>query len=82
MSVDGKKYSHYSNGIAQNWMRINKIVILNSKCNLRPGDYIRTIYPAISNRISAIKFGLHPRAGKILNIGRGKRELEEQCVEE
>ena len=62
MSVDGKKYSHYSNAIAENWMRIVKIDILNSKCNLRPGDFIRTIYPAINSRISAFKFGLHPFA--------------------
>ena len=82
MSVDGKKYSHYSNAIAENWMRIVKIDILNSKCNLRPGDFIRTIYPAINSRISAFKFGLHPRAGKIFKYGKRKRELEEQCVEE
>ena len=59
-----------------------KIDILNSKCNLRPGDFIRTIYPAINSRISAFKFGLHPRAGKIFKYGKRKRELEEQCVEE
>ena len=41
MSVDGKNYSHYSNAIAENWMRIVKIDILNSKCNLRPGDFIK-----------------------------------------
>ena len=54
MSIDGNNYSHYSNAIVENWMRIIKIDILNSKCNLRPGDFIRTVYPGISSRISAL----------------------------
>ena len=43
MSIGGNNYSHYSNAIAENWMRIIKIAILNSKCNLRPRDFIRNI---------------------------------------
>ena len=82
MSIGGNNYSHYSNAIAENWMRIIKIDILNSKCNLRPGDFIRTIYPSISSRISALKFALLPRAGKIFKYGKRKRELEEESVED
>ena len=38
MSIDSINYSLYSNAIAENWMRIIKIDILNSKCEMRPGD--------------------------------------------
>ena len=44
MSVERNKYSHYSNSIVENWMRIIKIDILSSKCNLKPGDFIRTVF--------------------------------------
>ena len=70
MSIGGDNYSHFSNAIAENWMRIVKIDILNSECNLIPGDFIRTVYPDISNRISAFKFALHPRACKYLSMVR------------
>ena len=52
----GKHYCHYSNAIIKNWMRIGKIDILQSKTNLKPGDFIKQLYPSIVSRKSAFKF--------------------------
>ena len=61
-------------------MRIIKIDILNSNCNLRPGDFIRTVYPGISSWISAFKFALHPRAGKIFKHGKERGSWKKKVL--
>ena len=73
----------YSNAIVENWMRIVKLNILESKTNLRPGDLIKLLYPSILSRLSAFQFAFHPRAKKIFKGHKRVRDnLEEQCVEE
>ena len=64
------QYSHYSNAIAENWIRIVKINILNSKCNLRPGDFIRTIYPAINSKFQPSNLGYILELVKYLSMWR------------
>ncbi|KAI6648693.1 hypothetical protein LOD99_7919 [Oopsacas minuta] len=79
----GNNYSYYSNAIVENWMRIVKLDILNSKSNLRPGDFIRVLYPGITSRISAFNFTFHPRADKFFKGRKRIRDIsEEKCNEE
>ena len=61
----GMKCDHYSNALIENWMRIVKIDILDSKTNLRPGDFINIMYPSIGSRLKAYNFACHPRANNI-----------------
>ena len=73
----------FSNAIVENWMRIVKLNILESKTNLRPGDLIKLSYPSRLSRLSAFQFAFHPRAKKIFKGHKRVRDnLEEQCVEE
>ena len=44
--------------LAENWFKIIKRAILETKVNRRAGDFIRTMYCKINDRISA--FGPHP----------------------
>ena len=54
-----------SNAIAENWFKIVKHPIFESNIHIRPGDFIRTMYSNIHDRISAFKFGFHPLASRI-----------------
>ena len=58
----GNRCDHYSNALIENWMRIIKLDIFNSKSNIRPGDFIKKLYPNIITRLSGFKFAFHPRA--------------------
>ena len=41
----------YTNAIAENWMRIVKVTILNKESKLRAGDFIRKLREGIVGRI-------------------------------
>ena len=77
-----KDYCHYSNAIIENWMRIVKIDILQSKTNLRPGDLIKQLHDGIFSRMSAFKFAFHPRADNIFRIHKRIRENSEELTTE
>ena len=82
-SVSDKNNSIFSNAIVENWMRIVKLNILESKTNLMPGDLIKLLYPSILSRLSAFQSTFHPRAKKMFKgLKRVRDNLEEQCVEE
>ena len=50
---------------------------------MRPGDFIRNLYPNIVSRLSAFKFAFHPRASKVFNRPKRSRDTsEEYCNEE
>ena len=51
--------SKASNASAENWFRIVKGSILETKVNVRASDFIRTMYDNIHDRISALNFGFH-----------------------
>ena len=55
-----------SKAIAENWLRIVKNSIFASNLHIRAGDFIRTMYSNIHDRISAIKFGFNPLGSKYL----------------
>ena len=77
------KITHFSNAVAENWMRVVKIDILQSKTCLRPGDFIRMLYPSITNRLAAFRFAFHPRATKVFTkYKRSRSVLEQDCEEE
>ena len=79
----GKSCTHYSNALIENWMRIIKLDIFNSKTNIRPGDFIKTLYPNIATRLSAFRFAFHPRARKVFTQHkRPRKSSEEYCSEE
>ena len=65
-----------SNAVVENWFKIVKHSIFKSETNIRPGDFIRTIYSHIDDRMAAFQFAFQPLAQK--------RELvnEEHCKEE
>ena len=46
----GNRCDHYSNALIENWMRIIKLDIFNSKSNIRPGDFMKKLYPNIMTR--------------------------------
>ena len=52
----GKVDVTFTNSIAENWMRIVKISILQNETKLRPGDFIRKVREGISGRIKAFDF--------------------------
>ena len=56
-----------SNAIVENWFRIVKHSILNSETGIRAGDFIRTVYNNIDDRIAAFKFAFIPLAHKVFN---------------
>ena len=64
-------------------MRIIKLDIYNSKTNIRPRDFIKTLYPNITTRLSAFSFAFHPRARKVFTQHkRPRKSSEEYCNEE
>ena len=74
-----------SNAIVENWFKIVKYDIFKSEINIRPGDFIRTIYPHIEDRMASFKFAFQPLAHKIFKVKKRKQELvfnEEECKEE
>ena len=68
--------SKASNATAENWFRIRKHPILETKVNVRAGDFIRTMYDNINDRISAFNFGFHPLTPKIFKSRKRKLEIE------
>ena len=67
-----------SNATAENWFRIVKHPIFETKVNVRAGDFIRTMYDSINDRISAFNFGFHPLAPKIFKSRKRKLEIENE----
>ena len=70
--------SKASNPSAENWFRIVKHPILETKVNVRAGDFIRTMYDNIHDRISAFNFGFHPLAPKIFKSRKRKLEIQNE----
>ena len=72
----------YSNAVAENWMKILKINILQNQTKLRPGDFQRKIRQGLNGRIRAFDFAFEPLSSKILKTNKSKdnkicrRELE------
>ena len=73
-----KNMSKASNAAAENWFRIVKHPIFETKVNVRAGDFIRTMYDNINDRISAFNFGFHPLAPKIFKSRKRKLEIENE----
>ena len=73
-----------SNAIVENWFKIVKHSIFKSETNIRPGDFIRTIYSHIDDRMAGFQFAFPPLAQKMFKQKKLKRELvnEEHCKEE
>ena len=46
-----------TNAVVENWNRILKRTIMKSATKLRPGDFIRKLYPNLSGRVLAFNFG-------------------------
>ena len=62
----GKVDVTFTNSIAENWMRIVKISILQNETKLRPGDFIRNVRESISGRIKAFDFAFLPLSNKLI----------------
>ena len=62
----GKVDVTFTNSIAENWMRIVKISILQNETKLRPGDFIRKVREGISGRIKAFDFAFLPISNKLI----------------
>ena len=60
-------------------MRIIKLDIFNSKSNIRPGDFIKKLYPNIMTRLSGFKFAFHPRAKKF-SMGISDLEILQKSI--
>ena len=54
-----------TNAVVENWKRILKRTIMKSATKLRPGDFIRNLYPNLSGRVSAFSLGFIPIANKL-----------------
>ena len=67
---------------AENWFRIVKHPILETKVNVTAGDFIRTTYDNIHDRISAFNFGFHPLAPKIFKSRKRKLEIQNEDSKE
>ena len=59
-----------SNASAENWFRIVKHPILETKVNVRAGDFIRTMYDNIHDRISAFNLDFIFWFPKYLKVGK------------
>ena len=68
-----------SNAIVENWFRIVKHSILNSETGIRAGDFIRTVYNNIDDRIAAFKFAFTPLAHEVF---KPKKRLRVENEEE
>ena len=67
----------YSNAVAENWMRILKINILQNQTNLRPGDFLRKIRQGLNGRIRAFDFAFEPLSSKILKTNKISRKSKD-----
>ena len=67
----------YSNAVAENWMRILKINILQNQTKLRPGDFLRKIRQGLNGRIRAFDFAFEPLSSKILKINKISRKSKD-----
>ena len=70
--------SRASFAYAGNCFRIVKHPILETKVNVRAGNFIRTMYDNIHDRISAFNFGFHPLAPKIFKSRKRKLEIQNE----
>ena len=70
------------NAVVENWNRILKRTIMKSATMLRPGNFIRKLYPK-SGRVLAFNFGLMPIANKLFSVRKQKRAIPDanECEE-
>ena len=72
-----------TNAIIENWFRIVKQSILKSETGIEAGDFIRTMYTLIDDRLAAFKFAFQPLDHRVLNSKEASRcNYEEECKEE
>ena len=73
-----------SNAIIENWFRIVKYSIFKSETNIKAGDFIRTIFTHIDDRLATFKFAFQPLAHKVFKSKKRQYEVinEEECKEE
>ena len=67
----------YTDAIAENWMRIVKITILN-----RAGDFIRKLREGIVGRIKAFCFAFEPLSAKVIKREKTKKIKADDQIEE
>ena len=72
-----------TNAVVENWNRILKRTIMKSATKLRPGDFIRNLYPNLSGRVSAFSLGFLPIANKLFSVRKRKRAIPDanECEE-
>ena len=73
-----------SNAMIENWFRIVKYSIFKSETNIKAGDFIRTIFTHIDDRLATFKFAFQPLAHKVFKSKKRQYEVinEEECKEE
>ena len=71
-----------TNAIAENWMRIVKITILQKQCKLRPGDFIRKLREGIVGRIKAFEFAFNPLSLKVLKRHKTQQPKDDERIDE
>ena len=73
-----------SNAIIENCFRIVKYSIFKSETNIKAGDFIRTIFTHIDDRLATFKFVFQPLADKVFKSKKRQYEVinEEECQEE
>ena len=72
-----------TNAVVENWNRILKRTTMKSATKLRPGDFIRNLYPNLSGRVSAFSLRFIPIANKLFSVRKQKRAIPDanECEE-
>ena len=72
-----------TNAVVENWNRILKRTIMKFVTKLRPGNFIRNLFPNLTGRVSAFYLGFKPIANKIFPIRKQKRAIPDsnECQE-